>query len=149
MNDCRQIRNQFIPLIEEALSAAKREEAMAHMEGCADCQRLYHHLRQTYRVLDDVHAVDPGLYFYTRVSQRLKNQHVSTGNHIYRILQPIAIGIFTVAGIFAGVLIGQSIAESSINIASSTSNEALGSYASDYYLTGSGEEGLEILVNNE
>lgn len=149
MNKCRHIRKNIINLVEEKLSSQEHAEIMEHIASCSECQILVNQIRNTYLIFDDKNGQDPGPFFHTRVTQRLSNKLVNVGTQYNRVMQPIAICLLTAAGMFSGVIIGRNISEISLNAAVSSNNEVLKSYANDYFLNGTGDESLEILVNNE
>lgn len=151
MNKCSIIQNNFIELLEGTLAPEKKDAAEKHLASCASCYQLFHEICSTYSSLDSNESVDPGMFFYTRVDQKLKNKIIdSYGSPLRsRVVQLMALCFIGAAGIFAGIHIGRSISEVSISIPVINNNDVLGSYANEYYLNGSGEESIENLLNNE
>jgi hypothetical protein len=64
-------------------------------------------------------------------------------------LQPIAAVLILAIGISSGILIGKNLANSKLATTQSERKTMLDTYASEYYLNGTNEENLNVLLTNE
>jgi len=150
--NCDQINKNLIGYIEQAIPVDLQKKISAHLQECKTCRALYENVVATYTVYDKIPVTEVNPFFYTRLEQKLKAKHLTNETFVPKMiwkLQPIAASFLIVVGIGLGIMIGKSISGSSISLTSPNRSEILEAYASDYYLTSSGDESLNVLMNNE
>lgn len=109
---CKTLHSKIIFYLDGELTAEEMEQMTLHLSECKDCAAFADEMRKTFGVIEaeKSHKINP--FFYTRLKAKLENQ-VGGQNEIYRspllirVLQPAFFSILLIAGIYAGIKIGQ------------------------------------------
>lgn len=109
---CKTLHTKIIFFIEGCLPEWEMEEIKKHLENCSDCAVFADEMKKTLAVIDNEKVPQITPFFYTRVKARLENQAenvavTSQPSVMVRILQPALFSLLLIAGIYAGVKIGQ------------------------------------------
>jgi predicted anti-sigma-YlaC factor YlaD len=109
---CKTLHTKIIFFTEGSLPAREMEKIKIHLENCSDCAAFYNEMKKTLAVIENEKTPQLNPFFYTRVKARLENQvenvAVTRQNPVLvRILQPALFSLLLLAGIYAGVKIGQ------------------------------------------
>ncbi len=150
--NCKNVNKNLIGYIEQAIPSKLQEEMEKHFNECTVCKELYVNVLATYTVYDNRLIPEVNPFFYTRLEQKLKTKTLREVTFVPNIiwkLRPIAVIILIFIGINMGILIGKSFSGSGITLNNSNRTEILEAYASDYYLTDTGEESMKALITNE
>lgn len=110
--NCNALHTKIIFFLEGELPGWEMEEVKIHLERCPDCVAFAEEMRKTLAVLENDKTPQLNPFFYTRVKARLENQaaeRVTLQRRpvFARILQPAFFSVLLLAGIYAGIRIGQ------------------------------------------
>lgn len=109
---CKTIHSKIIFYLEGELAADEMELIKSHISECSDCSAFATDLQKSMAILDSEKSPKVNPFFYTRLKAKLENQ-VGGQNEIYRrpvfirVLQPVFFSILLIAGIYAGIKIGE------------------------------------------
>jgi hypothetical protein len=106
---CKAIHKKLIFFLENDLPENEMEEIKLHLAGCHECADFAEYMRKTLKVLNQERKPDVNPFFYTRVKARLENQTIKEiATPLWaRILQPAVFTLLLLAGVYAGIKIGQ------------------------------------------
>jgi hypothetical protein len=148
--DCKNTHKHFIGYAEHTLDSDTMEAVKLHLATCNDCAVLFSEIISTYKTTEQNVQPIQNPYFYTRVEQRLKNKQsheVIAPQFAIRML-PIAASVLIAVAITLGVLVGRNFSMNQISTETAYSS-ASEKYASEYYLTATGEESIENLLTDK
>ncbi len=109
---CKTIHSKIIFFLDGELAPKEMELIKSHISECSDCSAFAVDLQKSMAILDSEKSPTVTPFFYTRLKAKLENQ-VGEQNEIYRrpvlirVLQPAFFSILLIAGIYAGIKIGQ------------------------------------------
>ena len=149
--NCRKVQLELIGYIENSLSDSEMAQVSDHLNSCADCNRLFKEVSATYTVAEKLSKPQISPFFYGKLEQRLMSEEKSKTivPQVALRWMPVAASFLLLIAIGTGIFVGKNLSNTStskIDVAATTSVEA---YASDYYLTDTGEESIESLLNYE
>jgi hypothetical protein len=113
---------------------------------------MYDNILATYTVFNKLPKPEINPFFYTRLEQKMKSKvhsEIPLMPLFIRRLQPVIATIFIVVGISFGILIGKNLAQLKLAKTNVDRNAILEAYASEYYLTGTGDDIVDALVINK
>jgi hypothetical protein len=150
--NCNDVNKNLIGYIERTIPSALLEEMDDHFKGCLKCRHCFENVKATYTAFDHMPLPQIDRFFITRIEQKLKEMtwhEVSMIPEMIWKLKPFAATVLIVIGISIGIIIGKSLSGSENALNNTNRAELLEAYASDYYLTGTGDEGIKDLITNE
>ncbi len=148
----KQVHKNLIGYIEQTLPMPLSTDLHKHIDGCTDCKALYENILATYTVFNQLPKPKINPFFYTRLEQKIKSKKPSEILLMPLFLrkgQLVAATILIAIGISFGILIGKNLATYHLAKTSIDRNAILEAYASEYYLTGTGDDIVDAFVNNE
>jgi len=148
---CKQVHKNLIGYIEETLPMPLSADLHNHIDKCTDCKALYENILATYTVFNQLPKPEINPFFYTRLEQKIKSKKPSEillMPLFLRRVQLVAATVLIAVGISFGILIGKNLANSQLAKTSIDQNAILEAYASEYYLTGTGDDIVDAFVNN-
>jgi len=106
---CKAIHKKLIFFLENDLPENEMEDIRLHLAECQECAAFAEYMRKTLNVVDQERGPDVNPFFYTRVKARLENEAVKDAVVPLwaRILQPAVFTLLLLAGVYAGIKIGQ------------------------------------------
>ena len=146
---CNQVHKQLIFYIDGELTPEMTRKIQAHLDTCAECQRIYHKMKSAWGT-QAAEQIPYQPFFYTRVKQGLQNgmeKNTRFGLQKYKrmILQPAIYFAVLGLGIYLGIQLGQGarpnqqVAQNKI----SSQQEFIEAYADSQYINGMNLETLE------
>jgi hypothetical protein len=107
--NCKAIHKKLIFFLENDLPLNEMEEIRLHLAGCQECAAFADYMKKSLSVLDQERNPDVNPFFYTRLKARMENQAIKeTVTPLWaRILQPAVFTLLLLAGVYAGIKIGQ------------------------------------------
>ncbi len=108
---CKAIHKKLIFFLENELPEKEMEDIRLHLAGCHECAAFADYMKNSLNVIGQERNPDINPFFYTRVKARLENQAVkeSPTPLLARILQPAVFTLLLLAGVYAGIKIGQPV----------------------------------------
>ena len=152
--NCRQVHNHLIAYMEGSLPGKTEEAVGEHLTHCASCSAVYTRAGRTMKALaETLPTIDPGVFYYTRLKQRMENElhpvipAIRLQQHI-PILQTMLFSLFIFAGIIGGIMIGSGTSSTSPGV-SFTSAQTPQSFAYNYYMNEMDHEIIEQSILKE
>ena len=71
MSDCKRVKDNLLPFLENELPEEQRVEVENHLEICPDCSRLLEEFSQLWGTLEHRERIQPSPYLWTRLKQRI------------------------------------------------------------------------------
>lgn len=110
--NCNTLHTKIIFFLEGELPEWEMEEIKIHLESCTGCVAFAEEMKKTLAVLETDKTPQLNPFFYTRVKARLEKQaEEKVVNQrslvLVRILQPALFSVLLIAGIYAGIKIGE------------------------------------------
>ncbi|MFA5301603.1 MAG: zf-HC2 domain-containing protein [Bacteroidales bacterium] len=102
--DCKSTEKKLIFFIENSLNQEESVLVATHLEQCPECRAKLEFLKEILAHADIEKAIEVKPFLFTRIQSRLEQ---AEKHKTKRILQPLAISIALVIGIFSGILLGQ------------------------------------------
>ena len=111
---CKTLHTKIIFFLEGELPAAEMEQIKIHLLECSECAAFAEEMKKTLAIINNEKTPHLNPFFYTRVKARLENQTeqvVATRQApvLVRILQPALFSLLLLAGVYAGIKIGQPV----------------------------------------
>lgn len=109
---CKTLHSKIIFYLDGELTTEEMVQMTLHISECNDCAAFAKELKNTFGMLALEKSPKVNPFFYTRLKAKLENQDDGQ-NKIYRrpvfirVLQPAFFSILLIAGIYAGIKIGQ------------------------------------------
>jgi anti-sigma factor RsiW len=109
---CKTIHSKIIFYLDGELAQDEMEQIKLHLSECNDCKAFAAELQKSLAILESEKAPKVNPFFYTRLKAKIETQ-IGGQNEIYRrpvllsVLQPVFFSILLIAGIYAGIKIGQ------------------------------------------
>jgi anti-sigma factor RsiW len=109
---CKTIHSKIIFYLDGELTTEEMDQMTLHLSECNDCEAFADEMRKIFDVLESEKSPKVNPFFYTRLKAKLENQ-TKEQNEVYRrpvlirVLQPTFFSILLIAGIYAGIKIGQ------------------------------------------
>jgi anti-sigma factor RsiW len=104
--DCSHFKSTILDFSEGKLSEEARQVSAQHVASCASCSRLLSEFNNLAAIIEQQKAAEPNPFIATRILQHLENdveQAQTTATPAWlRVLQPVAIAIALLCGIFIG-----------------------------------------------
>ena len=150
--NCKYVNKNLIGYIEQAIPIKLQEEIKEHLNECHACRKLLEEVRATYTVFDKRPVPEVNPFFYSKLEQKLKNKEKREAAFFPEIiwkLRPVAASVLIFIGISMGVFIGNSLYGSGIALKKPDRAEILNAYASEYYLTDTGDDTMNTLISNQ
>jgi predicted anti-sigma-YlaC factor YlaD len=112
MMNCKNVRNNFISLLENELTEEIRVEMENHFKACSDCSHLLEDFSQLWGALEHRERIQPSPFFWTRLSQKLLEYEEGKKpvlgwleGLVHRVRPAIAVGALVIC-IFLGYSLG-------------------------------------------
>jgi hypothetical protein len=148
---CKVVQQNWIGYVENVLPEREMADIRSHLSSCADCNRLISEVSATYVLTQSMQKHVPNPYFYAALESRLKQTKKSATivPLVAMRWMPMVASFLILIAIGTGIFVGKTLsnisstATSEVSAAKSTSDL----YASEYYLTNTGEESIESLIN--
>ena len=110
--NCKAYRKQIIFYVEGDLPPQEMEVMKSHLAECTDCAAFAEEVKKTLGVVEAEKFPEVNPFFYTRLKARMETQAMEHARKernpvMIRILQPAMFTILLLAGIYAGIKIGQ------------------------------------------
>ncbi len=108
---CRVIHKKLIFYLDGELSQEETKKTEAHLSQCPACFAFAEEMKKTLGIIQAEKITEVNPFIYTRIKTRLENQGKIETKPVLkpvfvRILQPAAIAIGLMAGIYTGIKIG-------------------------------------------
>jgi predicted anti-sigma-YlaC factor YlaD len=150
--DCKLIQNNLIGYVEQTLPIEVSANIKDHLGSCASCLRLYENVYSTYTSYSHIAkpAVNP--FIYSRIEQKLHRKYqpeVAITPIWFRKVQPVAATVLLFIGVSFGIYLGKNLSKTALSVSKTERSEVLNAYASEYYITSTTDENLEVLLNTE
>jgi predicted anti-sigma-YlaC factor YlaD len=71
MMNCKNVKKNFVSLLENELPEEQRVEIENHIKICPDCSRLLEEFSQLWQTVEHREKIQPSPYFWTRLKQRI------------------------------------------------------------------------------
>jgi hypothetical protein len=149
---CKQVRRNFIGLIEKSLPEPLSSDMFDHIDSCKECKGSFNNILATYTAFDGLQEPEINPFFYTRLQQKLISKEKRAVNQFSLIkmkLIPVAISLSLAIGISFGILMGKNLASFKMAKTEAIHKTMLDAYASEYYLNETAEENLNVILTNE
>jgi hypothetical protein len=109
---CKTIHKKLIFFLENELNQKEMKEVADHLYGCHACEEYAGYLKGTLDVIQIEKRVEVSPYFYSRLKNRMiKQEDVDMPKSVFwvreKVLQPVMFSLLLMAGVYAGILIGQ------------------------------------------
>jgi len=111
---CKTLHPKIIFFLDGELPAPEMEQIKIHLLECSECAAFAEEMKKTLAIINNEKTPHLNPFFYTRVKARLENQTeqvVATRQApvLVRILQPALFSLLLLAGVYAGIKIGQPV----------------------------------------
>ncbi|HEY4787082.1 MAG TPA: hypothetical protein VIH57_13585 [Bacteroidales bacterium] len=150
--NCKYINRNLIGYIERSIPIELQEDIDKHLSECLSCKSLFEEVRKTYLVFDERTIPEVNPFFYSKLEHKLRTKgqkEVQLVTELVWKLRSVAATALIFVGVSMGVIIGKSLYGSGAALSNPNRAEILQEYASEYYLTDSGEETMNALISNE
>lgn len=148
---CSEIQKKLIFYIEKELEKNSTMEIESHISKCKKCNSIFNEMNKTYSILNNVEQLNPNPFFYTRLSEKIKeieNKRIFHPSFI-KILQPIVVSFVLIVSVVLGIVIGNEFSQNS-NIFENITETEIQVYSDNFYLNEIDEESFEnFLINGK
>ena len=151
---CSEIQKKLIFYIEKELEKTSALEIESHLSKCKKCNSIFNEMNKTYSILNNVEQLNPNPFFYTRLSEKIKEIDNKENQIIFRpsfikILQPIVVSFVLIVSVVLGIVIGNEFSQNS-NIFENITETEIQVYSDNFYLNEIDEESFEnFLINGK
>jgi len=148
---CSEIQKKLIFYIEKELEKTSTLEIESHLSKCKKCNSIFNEMNKTYSILNNGKQLNPNPFFYTRLSEKIKeieNKRIFHPSFI-KILQPIVVSFVLIVSVVLGIVIGNEFSQNS-NIFENITETEIQVYSDNFYLNEIDEESFEnFLINGK
>jgi anti-sigma factor RsiW len=104
--DCSQFKSTILDFSDGKLSEEARQLSERHVASCASCTRILAEFNNMAAIIEKEKTAEPNPYIATRILQHIENELKQAQPSVtpawLRVLQPVAIAIALLCGIFIG-----------------------------------------------
>jgi len=150
--NCNLVQKNIIGYIDQSIPGVLSADIEKHIGSCQSCALLYKNILTTYNSYGNLPEKEVTPFFYTRLEQKLKakiSPEIAPVPKLSWRLQPVISGVLIVCGIGLGIFLGKNLTVKTIAQNKANRTELINTYASEFYLTGTGEESLNAFLTNE
>jgi hypothetical protein len=109
---CKTLHKKLIFFLEGDLPEKEAREIKLHLNECADCAAFAEDMKKTLGIIQTEKSPEVNPFFYTRLKARFESQEENAGKTAgfpiwQKVLQPAFFSLLLLAGIYAGIKIGQ------------------------------------------
>jgi hypothetical protein len=104
--DCSQFKSNILFYSESSLSGDLSQETMDHIASCNSCAQLFSQFNAMEIIIEHDKLAEPSPFVGTRILQHIDNESAKRQSEFtpfwIRVLQPVALAIALLCGIFIG-----------------------------------------------
>lgn len=108
---CKNYHSDLIFYLDGELSEVRSKAIESHLKECPECSQQYKYLKDSLNVINTENDIEANPFFYTRVSERLKNLEAQKEPKVFmpvyaKVLQPAVFVVLLVIGTYTGISLG-------------------------------------------
>ena len=144
---CKEINKNLLFYIEGELSQEKEKLIKEHLHNCQNCLMLFNEIKETLAVIEGEKKIEPTPFLFTRIQQHITNlenqESLTELQPIFkRILQPIALTLLLLAGVYFGISLGNSFKSEKFE-------KTIVYQTDEFYFNDFQQESIEAFILNE
>ncbi len=118
--NCRQVKSKLSAYQDKELSELQMAEIENHLQVCSVCSQALQDMNDVWEVLSNVETIESAPFFWTRLSQQIKEKDTKQSNRIFgflptiRLSFPILTTVVLIIGVFIGIYLGKNIYQHSV-----------------------------------
>ncbi len=141
---CKEVHKKMNSYLSEKLNKATFNEFELHLKDCASCRQIISEVKNTMTLADRTEELSADPFMFTRIQAQIENRSTERNRSWQKVLQPIAVTMIMLVGLFAGVSLGSKYYNDSLQL---NANEyVLESEDEEIYLNALAYESIETFL---
>lgn len=103
---CKEVHKKMNSYLSGELSGSLLKDFESHLEDCASCRQIIDEVKSTLALAKKQDQIKADPYMFIRIQAKIENRAEKRNKNWQRVLQPIAVGMIVLFGLFAGINLG-------------------------------------------